>query len=311
MPIVSLRKNIDGPFSDSPEIARDPEFLHEFDNVVAKYIEGFANPENYSFEPRYMKIQQLRDPEMGRSQQLKRVLTKAVYMLKLLSRSKRIALRRRRALARALAKTTSKLVPENYVYFPLHYEPERTTNPDGGVYHDQIRAIAHLRAVIPPSINIVVKEHPSVFNPRMSGHLGRSPAFYEMIGKIKGVHIVGLANSTPNLILGSRFVASITGTVALEAALLGRPSLTFGNAWFEGCPGIQRFSRELNFDEFLKSRPVQRETIQNWMRAEYLKRGMPGCVNPSNERYYKKYYRDTKLQSLELNAVTQAIIDEL
>ena len=24
-----------------------------------------------------------------------------------------------------------------YVYFPLHYEPEKTSNPDGGEYHDE------------------------------------------------------------------------------------------------------------------------------------------------------------------------------
>lgn len=311
MPVVCLRKNIDGPFFDSPEVAKDPEFIQQFDNVVAKYIEGFADPENYSFEPRYMKVQQLRDPELGASQWVKRILTKAAYVLMLLSRRKRIALHRRRKLVKALAEATSKTVPENYVYFPLHYEPERTTNPDGGVYHDQMRTIAHLRAVIPSDMKIVVKEHPSMFTPRMNGHLGRSPAFYEMISKIKDVHIVSLNNSTASLILGSRFVASITGTVALEAAILGRPSLTFGSAWFEGCPGVQRFSRELDFDEFLKSRPAGRDAIQSWMHTEYLKRGMPGCVNPSNERYFHKHYEGTKLHSIELKAVTRAVIDQV
>ena len=28
-----------------------------------------------------------------------------------------------------------------YVYFALHVEPERTVSPEGGIFHDQIRAI--------------------------------------------------------------------------------------------------------------------------------------------------------------------------
>ena len=35
-----------------------------------------------------------------------------------------------------------------YVYYPLHFEPERTTNPDGGNYHDQFKTIIKLKSMI-------------------------------------------------------------------------------------------------------------------------------------------------------------------
>lgn len=307
MPILSLRKNIDGQFLPNFEVVQDQDFVRSFDTVVSDYLAAFEDPSNYAFEPRYMKIQQLRDANAGVSQRVKRILTKMAFTLMLLSRRKRIASRRRRILKRAMTQATSPTIPENYVYFPLHYEPERTTNPDGGIYHDQMRTLAHLRALIPSEMRIVVKEHPSVFTPKLSGHLGRSSAFYDMISKIRGVDIVTLENSSADLILGSQFVASITGTVALEAAILGRPALTFGSAWFEGCPGIHKFSPKMDFDAFLKLPSPGRTAIHDWMNAALLKRGMPGCVNPSNERYFSKYYEKTNLRSLERDAILHAV----
>ena len=49
---------------------------------------------------------------------------------------------------------------KEFVYFPLHYEPERTTNPDGGFFHDQFIAISKLRGFVPSEIDIIIKEHP-------------------------------------------------------------------------------------------------------------------------------------------------------
>ena len=51
----------------------------------------------------------------------------------------------------------------DYVYFPLHYEPERTTNPDGGIFHDQFIALCNLRKLVPENIKILIKEHQSQF----------------------------------------------------------------------------------------------------------------------------------------------------
>ena len=45
-------------------------------------------------------------------------------------------------------------VDSKYIYFALHYEPERTTNPDGGEFHDQAIAIAKLRELVPDNIDI-------------------------------------------------------------------------------------------------------------------------------------------------------------
>ena len=70
---------------------------------------------------------------------------------------------------------------KDFVYFALHFEPERTTTPDGDYFHDQFLALVTLRKIVPMDVLIYVKEHPSQFILKKKGSLGRSPLFYDLI----------------------------------------------------------------------------------------------------------------------------------
>ena len=124
---------------------------------------------------------------------------------------------------------------KEFVYFPLHYEPERTTNPDGG-FHDQFIAISKLRGFVPSEIDIIIKEHPSQTYQSMRGSRGRSPLFYNLIKNIKGVKLIDVKHDSLDLIKRSLFTVTITGSVAIEASILGKKSLVFGKPWYKGCP---------------------------------------------------------------------------
>ena len=67
------------------------------------------------------------------------------------------------------------------LYFALMHEPERTTNPDGGDFHEQLLAILKIRDITPKDIDIYVKEHPSQFYLEERGAKGRSPLFYNLL----------------------------------------------------------------------------------------------------------------------------------
>ncbi len=69
---------------------------------------------------------------------------------------------------------------ERYVYFPLHLQPEMTTDILGGDYADQVLALEQLRILIPDDIAIYVKE-----NPKQTGRL-RGEAFFDRLSKIPG-----------------------------------------------------------------------------------------------------------------------------
>jgi len=124
-----------------------------------------------------------------------------------------------------IAKRTP-FLPKKYIVFFLHYQPERTTLPEGYGFTQQVAALRLLECCLPPGVQIVVKEHPSTFS-RFCSLKTRSPSFYREIVSDR----VQLANPNADpygLIDCSLCVCTITGTVAGEAIFRGRPAIIFG-----------------------------------------------------------------------------------
>ena len=136
-----------------------------------------------------------------------------------------------------------------YVYFPLHLQPELTTDPLGGRYGDQAAAIEALRGWLPPGVAIVVKENPKQHQE------WRDPEFYERLRRLPGVFLVDQRVNTYKLLRGSLMSATITGTAGWEAVLMGKPSIIFGAAWYAPLPGAFRFTPGLDYAEVLSFRP--------------------------------------------------------
>jgi len=171
----------------------------------------------------------------------------------------------------------------NYVYFPLHYEPERTTNPDGGFFHDQFIALCNLRKLVPDDIEILVKEHESQFL-FIKGSRGRSPLIYNLINNLKNVKLINASESSLKLINRSLFVATITGTAALESAILGKISITFGSTYYDGCPNIIKWSNKLKFNAINEYNIGNVSSIKTFLLEKKEKYTIIGCQNGSHYR---------------------------
>jgi len=178
----------------------------------------------------------------------------------------------------------------NYVYFPLHFEPERTTNPDGGRYHDQLLVILELRKILPNDVMIVVKEHPSQFYSAGKGYRGRSALFYDLLKNISGVFLAGVDEDSMRLTRGAKFVATVTGSVAIEAAVIGKQAVVFGNAWYLGCPNVHRYTPgAFSYDDILSSRSFQMDDVLSYLIGFVEKNCVPGYLNSSNEKYHSSF----------------------
>lgn len=129
-----------------------------------------------------------------------------------------------------------------FVYFPLHFQPERTTCPQGGVYADQILVVETLAAALPEGWQVYVKEHPSQWWLRYKEQYNsaRYRGYYERLARIPNVRVVPLSTNSFDLIERSKAVAVITGTSGWESAMRGKPPLVFGLPWWGECPGILR-----------------------------------------------------------------------
>lgn len=129
-----------------------------------------------------------------------------------------------------------------FVYFPLHFQPERTTSPQGGAYHDQHLVVETLSAALPLGWEIYVKEHPSQWwlRGKMRYSCVRYSGYYQRLAGIPRVRLVPISTNTFELTERASAVAVITGTSGWEALLRGKCPLVFGIPWYRDCPDIFR-----------------------------------------------------------------------
>jgi hypothetical protein len=125
----------------------------------------------------------------------------------------------------------------NYVYVPLHLQPECTTNPMGDIFDSQILMLEVLSAALPENWIIYVKENPMQWK-CPQGYVGRYEGYYRAMAKIKNVFLIPAATSTYELMLNAKAVATVTGTAAWEGILRGTPAILFGYTWFMDCEGV-------------------------------------------------------------------------
>lgn len=127
-----------------------------------------------------------------------------------------------------------------YIYLALHFQPERSTCPAGGIFSDQRLVVSLLANSMPAGWILYVKEHPSQFAESRYGYLSRSPEFYLDIAAHGNVRFIAQHTPQFELIDNSKAVATITGTSGWEALVRGRPALVFGDSWYQGSPGAYR-----------------------------------------------------------------------
>lgn len=114
---------------------------------------------------------------------------------------------------------------ERYIYFPLQYQPEATSNPmGGGMYADQLIPLQILSRALPPDIKIYAKTHPEQLS------LMRTKSYYAEIAALPKVRLMKIECSTYELMKNAAAVCSLTGTALWECQFFGVPALAFGHS---------------------------------------------------------------------------------
>jgi len=132
-------------------------------------------------------------------------------------------------------------ISKKFILVALHYQPEETTVPSGGLFYDQILIISMLDSILPKDIDIIVKEHKSQFYKEYEGATGRTKNYYKNINNIsKRVKLVNTDLDPFKLIEKAIFTVTVTGTIGWESAIRMTPAIHFGRAWYENMPGTYR-----------------------------------------------------------------------
>lgn len=116
-------------------------------------------------------------------------------------------------------------LPPKFVLYALQYTPESSINGLEPYYVDQTRVIDALLLSLPPGYRLLVKEHPAM--------MGMRPiAFYRELRRKPGLVLAHPRIDTRKLMMSASIVATVTGTIGLEAWLLGKPAVLFGRSFF-------------------------------------------------------------------------------
>lgn len=142
-------------------------------------------------------------------------------------------------------------LPEKYAVYFLHYQPEKTSLPEGFGFTQQVNAIRALRACLPRDVRLLVKEHPATYNFMcLPGY--RTPAFYRSIDAMQGVSLLDISCDNFEVIDGAVCVSTLSGTVGVEALIRGVPVVYFGLPAAYELNGQHVYENAQTLQEFLE-----------------------------------------------------------
>lgn len=142
-----------------------------------------------------------------------------------------------------MGKSVPKNLSEKFVFFGLHFQPEQTTLVQGLWYSNQISLIEDISKSLPMGYTLLVKEHP--------WGRGNRPAWqYEHLTSFYNVRLVD--EPSKELIKISDAVIAISGTIAIESLIIGKPTIVLGQNTFTFCDLFYRPSKASDLPWLLK-----------------------------------------------------------
>lgn len=120
-----------------------------------------------------------------------------------------------------------------FVYFPLHVQPEFTTDVRAPFLANQIALIENISKSVPAGFQILVKEHPGMKGERKIND-------YKPLTRLHNVQLLSPSIDSHELIRAAKAVLTITGSSAWEAILYGKPVIAFGPLYYGFYPLIHQ-----------------------------------------------------------------------
>lgn len=153
-----------------------------------------------------------------------------------------------------------------YCYFPLHYQPEATTNTlSKGYFHDQLKIIELISKALPEGEYLYVREHPTYWHRLLveSIYTNRSLGFYNQIKKLQNVVLVDHKFDHKQLIAKCKFTTSISGTIAFESLSQNKYCLLFGDYFYNDFPNVISPKNNLQLIEIINNLDDYPEVTNN------------------------------------------------
>ena len=195
---------------------------------------------------------------------------------------------------------STEVLPDSFWLAMLHYEPEKSTNPDGGGNRDQLEFIRAIARHLPEGGALVIREHPAQFTMSKPGYAGKDPSFYQELGSIEGVIVADTRIENWELIDRATLSFTITGTLGLEALVAGIPVVHCGLPWYRGFPGTFYVEELSQIDRVIARATAHSVTpsVKEDLVAFTRERSVNAVITPGTVRFYdqmgKEWSQDVK-----------------
>ena len=113
-----------------------------------------------------------------------------------------------------------KLTEEPFVLFLLHLDPEYTSSTLARHFNHVHATVQQLALSLPAGYKLVIKEH-------VWGLGNRARSFYDDLLKLPNVIIADYRIRSTKIAEKAKFVSTVSGTIAIEASLMGIPVIMF------------------------------------------------------------------------------------
>lgn len=120
-----------------------------------------------------------------------------------------------------------------FALYALHTQPESSIDVVGAYYSDQVHLVRTIARSLPSTHELYVKIHPTDVD-------GQGRAFYAALNAIPGVRLIGHQVDSLDLLKRTSLLFALTGTIAYEAGLMGRPVIVFADNYFNALPTVRR-----------------------------------------------------------------------
>ena len=139
---------------------------------------------------------------------------------------------------------------DTFVLFTLHKQPEHTIDVEGCRFVNQYETVRALARALPTNIRLYVKEHPNCLG-------DRSPKSLQKIKALPGVRLIDPFVDSHDLVRKAECVVTISGTIAIEAALNGKRTLVLTDQHLAGFSTAKVISHPSDVAEELRADPPQ------------------------------------------------------
>lgn len=162
---------------------------------------------------------------------------------------------------------------KKYVYVALHYQPERTTMPEGDIFENQRLMIDILAKSLPQDWMLYVKEHPYQYTRTDIRKMNfRDPHYYYKMLQYPNLKLVSFDISSRELIKNCITSVTLTGSTGWETLLSHKPVITFSSSsWYSPCEScyivssVEECKAAIKLIKTKKPSQVEKDILKYWL----------------------------------------------